>query len=401
MSGPVDFARTATDNTLLTGKAGRDMEQRLDRRSFLAAGLTGALAAQGLLPGRLAAIPRRGATPRMAEPIRLSSNENPLGIPESARKAMLEAMDVANRYPRGADALRAAIAAKHGVTGNRVVLGAGSTDVLRMVAQMMAEPGTRMIVPDPTFEHVAAYAAPFRIPIVKVPLRPDHTMDLEAMRQAARGARGQALMFLCNPNNPTGTVTPSSAVHEFIRASTEKFVFLVDEAYFDYVAAPGHQTMLPLALRTNVIVTRTFSKIHGLAGLRVGYGISNQETIDRLNLFATNNLPTQLGTAAALAALTDDVFYRRSLDVNRQSLEIAATTLRELDLEVLPSHTNFIMHAIRSDVQTYNTRMLEAGIMVGRPVPPMLRYSRVSLGLPSEMEQWAETLRSFRSRGWV
>jgi histidinol-phosphate aminotransferase len=208
-------------------------------------------------------------------------------------------------------------------------------------------------------------------------------------------------MFLCNPNNPTGTVTPSSAVHEFIRASTEKFVFLVDEAYFDYVAAPGHQTMLPLALRTNVIVTRTFSKIHGLAGLRVGYGISNQETIDRLNLFATNNLPTQLGTAAALAALTDDVFYRRSLDVNRQSLEIATSTLRELDLEVLPSHTNFIMHAIRSDVQTYNTRMLEAGIMVGRPFPPMLRYSRVSLGLPSEMEQWAETLRSFRSRGWV
>jgi histidinol-phosphate aminotransferase len=374
----------------------------MERRAFLRSGVAAGVAAPFLsLPERLLASEPVPFVPGLRAPIRLSSNENPLGMPESARKAVIAALVNGNRYPMGKEELTDAVAKKHGVKPENVVLGNGSTEILQMVVQSLAGPGTRLVIGDPTFEHVEAYAAPFHMEVVKVPLRPDHTLDLSAMRQAARGARGPALVFVCNPNNPTGTIVPCDDVESWIRASTERTVFLVDEAYFDFVEDPGYRTLTPLTSLPNVIVSRTFSKIYGLAGLRVGYGIALEETADRLNEFAANTNLNQLGIAAARACIDDQAYMKRSLQVNRQSREIAKKTLGELGIEALPSHTNFFMHRIPGEVGEHIRHMADAGITIGRAFPPMLEWSRVSLGTPEEMGVWAEAMRDFRRKSWV
>jgi len=370
----------------------------MKRRSFLRTGFAAAVA-PAVLPFPITAAPAR---PWPAGPVRLSSNENPLGIPASARSAIEEGLAAASQYPQLDATLKQAIARKHGVAAASIVLGAGSTDVLRMIVQsVVSTAGSRLIVPEPTFEHVEGYAAPFAPDVVKVPLRPDHALDLDAMRSAARGARGEVLMFLCNPNNPTGTITPCDEIEALVKSVTEKFFFVIDEAYFDYVDDPTYRTLIPLTARPNVLVSRTFSKVYGLAGLRLGYGIALPETVERMEAFRLNNNANHVALVAALGCIEDQGFIRRSIESNRRGRQIAQAVLTELDLPALPSHTNFIMHRIKGDLDQYRARMLDAGFRTGRAFPPMLDHNRVSIGLPSEMEGWAAALREFRTRGWV
>jgi histidinol-phosphate aminotransferase len=150
-----------------------------------------------------------------------------------------------------------------------------------------------------------------------------------------------------------------------------------------------------------VVVTRTFSKVYGMAGLRVGYAVAHPETATLLRSFAAGPNVNHLGLVAARAALRDDAYVERSIATNAEARRITCEVLDELGLEYIPSHTNFVMHRIPGELREYNRRMRESGIRVGRPFPPMLDHSRLSLGLPSEMERFAETLRGFRRRGWV
>lgn len=373
------------------------------RRRFLASGIA-ALATPALVPQPVRAAfggMRNAGT--AADPIRLSSNENPLGAPESARRAMTEAFDLASRYPRYDEALAAAIAGHHGVRPENVVLGAGSTDVLRMAVQLVAARDGRIVIADPTFEHVANYALPFSVRAERISLLAGSAAhDLGRMRDAATDAMGPVLVFLCNPNNPTGTLTPLRDIETWIRDAPEDVLFLVDEAYFDYVEDPSYRTFIPDALRQpNVLVSRTFSKIFALAGLRVGYGLAHAETAARLRAFAGDSNVNQLALVAALAALEDDAFVERSLRVNREARGVLENTLDALEIERLPSHTNFLMHRITGDLVRYNERMRDAGVLVGRPFPPMLGWSRVSLGTVAEMELHSGRLREFRVKGWV
>jgi len=375
----------------------------MKRRSFLRGSLALAAAPTAFtLPGlRSSRDALEAVSGRRASVIRLSANENPLGISDAAKAAIREAVVDANRYPTLNAKLIQAIAAKHGVPAAHVITGAGSTDVLRMVAQAIgSQPGARVVVPEPTFEHVESYVRPFLRDIARVPLATNHALDIDAMRAAGNGARGEVMIFVCNPNNPTGTITPADDVEAWIRRSTEKFFFVIDEAYFDYVDDASYRTMIPLTARPNVLVTRTFSKVYGLAGLRLGYGIALPETIGRLGRLRLFNSANHLALVAAIASIDDSAFVERSVDTNRQARKLALRTLADLELDALPSHTNFIMHRIRGDLDQYRARMLEAGIRVGRPFPPMLDHNRVSIGLPSEMERWVETLRAFRAKGW-
>jgi histidinol-phosphate aminotransferase len=376
----------------------------MDRRSFLGTGtgVAAAIATPGLttLPFlRSAGDYRPGLAPD--KPIRLSANENPLGMSDWAKRAILEGMTETNRYPRRDDDLRAAIAAKHAVKSTNVVLGAGSTDVLRMAVQSLAMPGARVVLPDPTFEHVEAYSKPFIPDIVKVPLAADHSLDLDAMLAAAKAAKGPVLLFICNPNNPTGTITPCADVEAAIAASPETFTFLVDEAYFDFVEDPGYHTLIPLINRPNVIVSRTFSKVYGLAGLRAGYGLTAPATAARMERVMLKNTINHFAGAAVLASINDTAFMKRSVENNRQGRAVAQKALAELEIEALPSHTNFIMHRIRGSLSDYIAHMAEEGIQVGRAFPPMLEYNRVSIGTPDQMGVWADSLRKFRAKGWV
>jgi histidinol-phosphate aminotransferase len=209
------------------------------------------------------------------------------------------------------------------------------------------------------------------------------------------------LVYICNPNNPTGTIVPTADVEAWIGESSDKLTFLVDEAYIDFVEDPAFRTLTHLTAQANVIVTRTFSKIYGLAGLRVGYGIVGRETAGRLEKLAADSNVSQVGIAAARACIDDHAYTTRSLESNRQARKLALDTLAELDIEALPSHTNFLMHRIRGSVGQHISRMAEAGIAVGRAFPPMLEWNRVSIGTVAEMEAWAEAMRGLRKKGLV
>jgi histidinol-phosphate aminotransferase len=392
------------------------MKRRLFLRTSLAAGTA---AAATLTLGRAAAAVPVGSlglhnprwTPGTDGPLRLSSNENPLGPSEAARQAILDGMGEANRYTHGlAGELRARVAAHHGVDEASVVLGNGSTEVLRMAVQAMAGPGgwglgpARLVVPDPTFEHVEQYAGPWGLELLKIPLRSDLAHDIPRMREAAHAAgsaRRPVLVYICNPNNPTGTLTPCYEIEAWIREA-EDVVFLVDEAYFEYVDHPSYWTALPLALQQpNVVVVRTFSKVYGLAGLRMGYGLAHPDAARRIRAFTGMSNLNAMGLLAATASLGDEAHVARSLRANAEARNVTYEALDELGLERFPSHANFVLHRIPGDQAAYIRRMREAGVWVGRQFPPFVSHNRLSFGSPEEMGRFAETLREFRRQGWV
>jgi len=272
-----------------------------------------------------------------------------------------------------------------------------------MGVQARLDPQLRLVAPAPTFEDVFEYSEPHPwIDLKPIPLLPDYAHDLTAMEEATKGAPGPVLVYICNPNNPTGSLTSVDDVETWIGRAPENVHFLVDEAYFEFVDSEVYRSLDTLALENpNVVVARTFSKVYGMAGIRLGYGIAHPETARTLQSFAAGTNCNHLALVAGLAALGDGEWVDKSVAANLQSRQIAYAVLDELGLEYLPSHTNFVMHRISGDLRQYINRMGEAGIRVGRPFPPMLDFNRCSFGLPEEMERHAEALREFRRRGWI
>jgi histidinol-phosphate aminotransferase len=346
--------------------------------------------------------PRRPIAP--GDPIRLSSNENPLGLAPSAREAVIESIAWCNRYPgQWARPLVEKIASINGVGADQVMMGVGSTEILQMAIQALASPRAQLVIADPTFEDVPRYRRTFPYELVRIPLTKDMAHDLDAMREAAEAQRRPSVVYFCNPNNPTGTLTSAADIDAWIADAPESTFFLMDEAYFEYAdGAPGYWSALKWVNdRPNVLVVRTFSKIHGMAGMRLGYGIAHPGTISRLADFrAANNTPAP-AVAAAMASLEDARHAKKSREVNDEAKAMVHEVLDELGLEYLPSHTNFIMHRINGDLHAYQERMREAGLLVGRDFPPMLEYNRLSFGLPEEMEVWADAIKGFRAKGWI
>ena len=348
---------------------------QMRRRDFIRAGtLTGLVASAGAIGGAgnpLAAIV--GGPGRRADNgrVRLSSNENPLGISPAAKDALVEAIVLSNRYPADQHrALVAKLAAAHEVAENQVVLGTGSAEVLQMAVQAYAAPRAKLVMAEPN--------------------------------EAVTGGVHPALVYLCNPNNPTATITSSAAIDAWIADAPEHVFFLSDEAYIEYVEDERMWSSLPwIGKKRNVLVVRTFSKIYGLAGLRIGYGIAHPDTAARLSDFASRNNINQLAIAAAGASFRDQVLMEKSRAANRESREMVEATLDDLGLDRMPTQANFLMHRINGDLATYRGRMAEAGFLVGRDFPPMLDWNRLSFGLPEDMGRFCDTLREFRGKGWI
>lgn len=335
--------------------------------------------------------------------VRLSSNENPLGLSPAAREAVVEALVNANRYPgEWATPVQEILSTRLGVKPESVVLGAGSTEILQMAVQAFTSPRAPLVLAEPTFEDVPRYQRPFAYEMTAVPLAADMSHDLGRMREVAERGGRPAVVYLCNPNNPTGTLTPSRDVDAWIAAAPETTVFLVDEAYFEYAEHPAYWSALKwVDSRPNVVVVRTFSKIYGMAGLRLGYGVAHPSTAQRLRDFICASNINVLASAAGLASMADEGLVARSLAVNSEARAIATSTLDGLGLEHLPTQTNFIMHRIHGELPAYIARMRAAGVRVGRAFPPMTGWNRVSFGLPAEMDRWAEALRGMRAAGEV
>ncbi|MCZ6917979.1 MAG: aminotransferase class I/II-fold pyridoxal phosphate-dependent enzyme [Gemmatimonadetes bacterium] len=373
------------------------MERRDFFQSGFAAGLLG-LGGTAVLPSVLSASPRRLADGS----VRLSSNENPLGISPAARTAIVEGLDLANRYPGASKApVVDALAAKHGVAPKNILMGNGSTEVNQMFVQLFAR--VRLVTAHPTYEDVGRYAAPFALPVTQVPLRADYSHDLDRMKEVVDRSSGPTMVYICNPNNPTATVTSSAEIDSWIASAPDNVYFLMDEAYYEYAEEdPSYWSALKwVPDNPNVIVVRTFSKIFGMAGMRLGYAVAHEDTIGRVGAIASYNNTNHFACVAALASLQDDALVERSVDVNARARSVLEDALDELDIERLPSRTNFLMHRIQGDLRSYIDRMKERGWLVGRPFPPMLSYNRVSFALPEDMARFAETLRDFRSHGYV
>ena len=377
------------------------------RRDFIRAGTlsglvagTGALSASSNPLSALVAAPGRRTS---NDKVRLNSNENPLGISPAAKDAVLEAITMANRYPSDQQSvLVAQLAAAHEVSESQIVIGTGSAEVLQMAVQAYAAPRAKLVMADPTYEAVTNYQRTEAYELVKVPLTSNYEHDLGRMREAAESSGHPALVYLCNPNNPTATITPSAAIDEWIAEAPEHIFFLSDEAYIEYVEDERMWSSLPwIGKKRNVLVVKTFSKIYGMAGLRIGYGIAHPDTAARLTDFASRNNANQIAIAAAGASFQDEQLMKKSREVNHQSREMVEATLDELGLERMPTQANFLMHRITGDLATYRNRMADAGFLVGRDFPPKLDWNRLSFGLPEDMGRFCDTLRDFRTKGWV
>ncbi|MGO2278591.1 MULTISPECIES: pyridoxal phosphate-dependent aminotransferase [unclassified Psychrobacter] len=344
--------------------------------------------------------------------IELNSNENSLGMSDAAKQAVIDSLDIGFRYP---DDQRAALITKvaeiNGVSESQISLGSGSSENIRTVVQMLQHQALvegkkfQVIVPHPTFAYAELYAISIDVPVVKVPLiTENYDFDLQSMQKVADDFDGISLFYLCNPNNPTSTITDTVKLKEWIESAPDNHYFLLDEAYSEYVTDPSFESGIEWVRQQrseNLIIVRTFSKLCALAGMRVGYAVASSKMIARLEAFISIDNTNLSGAVAALATLDDDEFLALSLRTTNQSRQMVEQTLDELGLRYLPSQASFVFHEIKGDVQTYIDRMREHGIAVGREFAPIAGFNRLTLGRPDEMAVFVEVLKSFREKGWV
>ncbi|MEQ5136538.1 pyridoxal phosphate-dependent aminotransferase [Providencia alcalifaciens] len=383
----------------------------MDRRSFLKSSslIAGGLALNSVL-NQASANTSALVKPNAQHPLLLNFNENSLGMSPSAQKAVIEALPGSFRYPDDARSeLIGNIGTLHSLDSKNVTLGNGSSETIQAAVAMLANKARKdgikiqLITPDPTFNYAELYALPLGVEITKVPLKSDLSFDLKKMEQIANDYDGLSIIYICNPNNPTAMITPHSPLDNWMKKVSDKQFFIVDEAYAEFVKDPQFVSAIELvkAGQKNLIVTRTFSKIYALAGLRVGYGIATPEIIEAVDEFISIDNTNTAGAVAAIASLKDKKFLEYSLKSNNLSRKIVETALNELGLEYAPSQANFIFHKVKGDVKTYKQRMKEANIMVGREFPPVMGWNRLTLGTPQEMEQFVAVLKEFRQKGWV
>lgn len=370
---------------------------RLSRRGFaraLGIGAAGALLRPALLPALAVEGPAEAAAAAPAgRPVRLSANENPYGPSPAVTAAMAAAVGRAALYPDDeAESLQAEIARLHGVAVDQVVLGNGSSQILRLAAAATLGPGKRVVMADPTFEALGLYARAEGAEVVRVPLAAELGHDLPAMRAALSGA---ALLYVCNPNNPTGTVTPPAALADLLRATPAHVLALVDEAYHHYAdGRPGYASALPLvAAHPNLVVARTFSKVYALAGLRCGYAVGQPQAIARLAAQQPWDSVNLMAAVAARAALGDAAHVA---DSRRRNDEVRAWVAEELagaGYRAVPSHTNFFMVDLRRDVGPVVAALRGEGVRVGRRFAALPSHLRVTVGTAEEMRLFLAALR--------
>jgi histidinol-phosphate aminotransferase len=257
--------------------------------------------------------------------------------------------------------------------------------------------GTRIVAAEPTFEAVLNYAKVTRAEVIKVPLTPEYRHDLARM-EAACDAR-TAMVYVCNPNNPTGTIVDSEQLEDFLKRLPPTCIVLVDEAYHHFVENPRYKSALELSTRhDNVVVTRTFSKIYGMAGMRLGYAVASASNAERLRQHASWDNTSQAALAMGLAGLSDANVVPTNRRVLNQTRRWLCDELVRDRRRYIPSETNFVMIDVGTDVLPVREAFRERGIHVGRKFPSMPNWLRVSIGKPEEMEAFVAALRAISPR---
>lgn len=342
----------------------------------------------------------RPPLPPGATEIRISSNENPLGPGRKALDAISGKFFEAGRYPFNSTPsdrnLVEAIAAHHKVKPENVTLGAGSQEILKSAVRAFTSASRGLVTAAPTFENPTSVARRLGHPVKEVLVDADFRLDLAGMIAAAPGA---GLVFFCNPNNPTATVHPASAVTDFVsrvRSAAPDAAILIDEAYHEYVTDPAYATAVPLALSTpNVVVARTFSKAYGMAGMRIGYAVGRADTIRRLARFKMPYNVSVFGVAAAITALGDPAHIEAERRRNTEARGFTVKSLEALGCKCTASEGNFLFAAVQLPAREFRDACARQGVMVGRDFPPFHQtHARISIGTMDEMRRAVDVFRS-------
>ena len=323
--------------------------------------------------------------------VKLASNENPRGASPKALAAMRVALDEVARYPDGNGfELRMALAKMYGVAAERIVLGNGSNDVLEMAAHAFLAPGTSAIYSQHAFAVYPLATQASGAVGIEVPAR-EFGHDLDAMARAVRG--DTRIVFVANPNNPTGTWLSPDAVHALLRKVPADVLLVLDEAYYEYLD-PGRRgdSVKWLELFPNLVVSRTFSKVYGLAGLRVGFAFAHPQVADLMNRVRQPFNVSSIAQAAAVAALADQDFVYGSRLLNGHGMQALTSGFKRLGLSWIPSFANFVSFKVPSAAEVFR-RLLRQGVIV-RPIAGygMPDYLRVTVGTETENERFLAAL---------
>jgi histidinol-phosphate aminotransferase len=365
----------------------------MDRRHWLK---RSALVTAGLPLMRVPRPRTIGTSPEAIEgAVWLDENENPFGISAKADRAIIQSTSISNRYPEDdGPELRKLIAGREGIPENHILIGAGSTEILSLAVILYGRDGKQVLMADPGYFDFRNYAVRLKAKLVSVPLNDHYAHDLPGFE--SRMSRNTSLVYICNPNNPTGTIADGSALRDFCEAASRRSIVLVDEAYHELVEDPRHASMLDLVKKgRNVIVTRTFSKIYGLAGLRIGYGLAGPELIDNLRRVQTNFAPVSaLSLAAATASYTDAEYVQSCRQKFAQAKAFFCAELGKMQYSFVPSQTNFVIFQVKVKAKELSDRLKEKKIYV-RPFEFFDRnWIRASIGTMQEMQTLADALRS-------
>ncbi len=396
----------------------------ISRRKFaklLGAGAACAVASPGIVRAGslLSGVVTRSAvgSTSAANIVRLSANENPYGPSPMALRAMTDAFSLSCRYPdEHAEVLIGSLAKINGVGREQILIADGSGEILKLCAAAFTGPMSsaanrpvelaprsrggampafmpgrgKMIVADPTFEAILNHARVNRAEVVQVPLTASFAHDLTKMLSAA----SEGLIYICNPNNPTASITPKNEIRELLTKAPRETMILIDEAYHHYADSADYESVIPLVKdHSNLIVARTFSKIFGMAGLRLGYCVAQSETIQRLRPHQTWDSVNIMAMVAAIASLNDADQVTNGRRLNSETKKFVLGELEAMGFKSIPSQANFIMIDVKRPMRPMLEGLRQRGVEVGRLFPALPNHMRVTIGKKPEMEAFLSSFR--------
>ena len=326
-----------------------------------------------------------------AKPLLLSSNENPLGCHPDVLAAVTGSMPAAGRYAfAAADEVSELVAKRHNVKRENVLLGSGSTQILRTCTEVFTSKTSGLVAAIPAYEECASYATLIGHPVTGVKLDASLKMDLDALQAASKGA---GLVFYCNPNNPVGTAVNGADTRAYLSTllkQSPNTTVLVDEAYFEYATMPGYETMIPLAVENpRVVVARTFSKCFGMAGLRIGYAIGHKDTIAKMEAWDSIDAISIMALQGAKAAMAVPAAWVAS--EQRRNADARAFTAKwfsDRGFTPTDSQTNFLFIDIQRPSRGFREACAKDGVIIGRDFPPYEQtHARISVGTMAEMQR--------------
>ncbi|MDR1559628.1 MAG: histidinol-phosphate transaminase [Clostridiales bacterium] len=330
--------------------------------------------------------------------VKLASNENPLGCSPKAREAVIDSLDQSNYYPDGnCTRLRERLSETLGVKQGEIVFGAGADEVLAMIGKVFINPGDECVTASVTFSQYEASAVSMGGVMVFAPMK-NNAYDLDAIYE--RITEKTKIIFLANPNNPTGTMFTAAEQESFLAKIPSRVLIVIDEAYAEFADDPSYPETLPLLKKyKNIILIKTFSKIYGLASLRVGYGIADEEIIQLFEKIRPPFNVTIQGQAAALAALDDQDFVRESFENNRAGMEYFCRELDAVGLPYIPSQANFVTVDVKRDSREVFHELMKRGYIVrtGYVFGLDISWIRVTIGTLEQMRGFVGTLKEVLS----